>query len=541
MTVLSFLIQLTSGAMLLLFSVRFMRIGIERLWSARIRQSLNEKSWHISNLAKGAGLGLVMQGSTVVMLMAAGLVGAGTIPLKSAAVLALGADFGSAIAVTFLQLPVAAINPLVILVGTSLYLRSSQPNIRNFGRVILGLGLILLSLLIIREAVEPISSLSGFSAAIRYLNSDVVSSALVGLVVTFLMHSSVAAILTAIAFSTHLSIEPTSAVGFILGCNIGSALLPFWLLQGENDQSRAVASAVGIPRCCLGAFLIFLFIVFGQDTAKVFSLAAAELMIGAHLAFNLLLMLLTPACLKICTVLDERLSNQQTSPASGLPEGIHDDITLIMPLLKKRLSAMLDLASEMLEQVTSGQLAKVAVLDLEKRMNTSLVDIRELYASLPYTETDALKDIEQILDLAIRVERCGDVMAGKLFDLRTEQKQSGFQFSREGQTEIEALIDAVRETILITQDAAWTNDTGTAERLVRQKQSVAELEAQSRAKHLARLRAGNLASLDSSDQHLETIAAFKEINSKFATIGYAILERHGSLKKTRLKSSATTS
>ena len=41
MDVLNFLAHLMSGATLLLFAVRFMRIGIERLWSPRIRKNLS--------------------------------------------------------------------------------------------------------------------------------------------------------------------------------------------------------------------------------------------------------------------------------------------------------------------------------------------------------------------------------------------------------------------------------------------------------------------------------------------------------------------
>ena len=136
--------------MLLLFSVRFMRIGIERLWSAQIRASLSEGSSHLRNLLKGTALGFVMQGATVVMLMAAGLAGSGAIPLVSAAVVALGADLGSALAVRFLQLPISALGPLAVLAGATTYLRADRPGVRNFGRVVLGLGLIFLSLSITR-------------------------------------------------------------------------------------------------------------------------------------------------------------------------------------------------------------------------------------------------------------------------------------------------------------------------------------------------------------------------------------------------------
>jgi phosphate:Na+ symporter len=212
-TILNFLVQLMSGAMLLLFAVRFMRVGIERLWSPFIRASLNEKSSTLRNLAKGLGLGFVMQGGTVVMLMAAGLAGAGAIPVASASIVALGADTGSALAVQFLQLPVSALGPLATLLGGTLYLRATQPRLRNLGRVVLGLGLIFLSLSIIRASVAPIGNLPGAASVVDYLNRDSITAALTGVALTAVMHSSVAAILTAVAFTSHAALGPAAALG----------------------------------------------------------------------------------------------------------------------------------------------------------------------------------------------------------------------------------------------------------------------------------------------------------------------------------------
>ena len=206
-----------SGAMLLLFSVRFMRIGIERLWSAQIRTSLNEHSSALGNLFKGAGLGFAMQGSAVVMLMGAGLAGTGAIPVVSAAVVAFGADMGSALAVQFLQLPVSALGPLAILVGATIYLRAPQSRLRNYGRVLLGLGLVFLSLSIIRTSVAPIGALEGTTPITGYLNRDPVTAALLGIALTLLMHSSVAALLTAVAFVDHAGIMPIPALAFRSG------------------------------------------------------------------------------------------------------------------------------------------------------------------------------------------------------------------------------------------------------------------------------------------------------------------------------------
>lgn len=524
-----------SGAMLLLFSVRFMRIGIERLWSAQIRSNLNEGSSHFGNLLKGTILGFIMQGGTVVMLMAAGLAGTGSIPLVSAAVLALGADMGSAFAVQFLQLPLSAFGPLVIFVGASIYLRVSNPRLRNLGRAILGLGLVLLSLSVIRDTVEPISALDPVIAAVGYFNTDVVTAALVGIALTFVMHSSVAALLTAVAFAGHSAFAPVGALGFVLGCNIGSALLPLWLLHSESTRAKVVAMSVALLRCGLAATLVIALVLFGVEAEALVVWPAVEIMIAGHLFFNMALMAFTPVCAALCLQFEKRFVDDGTSIDSDLPVGVLEDFSLAFPALKKKLSNMLDTASDMLDEVTSENPRRQVLVELEHRMNDSLVNMREVYARLPGGTDADLSDMSQILDFALRVERCGDILSGKLQALRTVQEQSGFRFSDEGRSEIAGLVDAVREIILLAHEAIWTGDPATAERLVHHKQYVSGLEAKSRANHLARLRSGNLASLDSSDHHTETIAALKEINSKFATIGYAILERTGGLQETRLR------
>ena len=506
--------------MLLLFSVRFMRIGIERLWSAEIRDSLSDRSSHLRNLAKGTFLGFVMQGGTVVMLMAAGLAGTAAVPLVSAAVLALGADLGSALAVRFLHLPIAAMGPLAILIGASVYLRADNPRFRNLGRVVLGLGLILLSLSIIRATVEPISSLDGVAAAVDYLNGDVVTAALAGIVLTFVMHSSVAAVLTAVAFAGHADLGPLGALGFVLGCNIGSALLPLWLLNSHNELTRAVAASVAILRVGFAAVLIGAIALARNAVDAFVTWPVDEAMLIGHLAFNFALLGLTPLCVWLCAAFERRLVTTSDAGTAELPLGVSEDGGLALPALKRKLTSMLDLAATMLDEVMGDAPDEKTLNDLEARMNGDL------------------RKMSQVMDYAIRVERCGDILAGRLLTLRTEQSGAGVTFSDQGLSEIDGLVSAIRQTILVAHDAIWTSDITTAERLVRHKQKVSDLEATSRANHLGRLRGGNLVSLSSSDHHLETIASLKEINSKLATVGYAILDRTGGLKKTRLKSGA---
>ncbi|WP_287095481.1 Na/Pi symporter [Mesorhizobium sp.] len=541
MIVLYFLMQLLSAAMLLLFAVRFMRIGIERVWSLQLRSSLSATSSTVLNVAKGVGLGFVMQGATVVMLMAAGLVGTGAIPVASAVGLAVGADFGSALAVQFLQLPVSAIGPFAILVGATAYLRAPSPTLRNVGRVVLGLGLIFLSLSMIRSSVGPIVDIQGVDAVVGYLNRDPVTAALAGIVVTLLMHSSVAALLTAVAFAHHSALGLVPALAFVLGCNLGSAVLPVWLLKYESGRPRALALAVASLRCGVAGLLIPPLVLLRDLIEASIPTTPADATVAGHLVLNLLILPLTPLAVRFGGIFEQHLSARSAGRGDSLPTGFIEDAGLVVPAMKRKLSGMLEIASAMLEQVISKNPDKEAIATLEERMNAGLAGIREVYSKLSFEEEALMEYSQQILDFAIRVERCGDVLAGKYLALRLLQVKGEYQLSDEGSAEVARLVDAVKQAILLAHETAWTGDVETAQRLARHKQRVSELEKESRHRHLERVRRGNATSLRSSNQHLELIAALKEINSKFATIGYAVLEQHGALKKSRLKTVAGAS
>ena len=56
--------------------------------------------------------------------------------------------------------------------------------------------------------------------------------------------------------------------------------------------------------------------------------------------------------------------------------------------------------------------------------------------------------------------------------------------------------------------------------------------------HLRRLQAGAMASIETSNIHLETARALRQINSLFASIAYPILSQSGDLLDSRLADSS---
>lgn len=84
----------------------------------------------------------------------------------------------------------------------------------------------------------------------------------------------------------------------------------------------------------------------------------------------------------------------------------------------------------------------------------------------------SLASMQQVVDFAICIERCGDVLTGKFLTLRLDQLRGSYQFTDEGTREIAEMVEAVRRTIILAHETAWTGDALPAERLVRHKQHV---------------------------------------------------------------------
>jgi phosphate:Na+ symporter len=79
-----------------------------------------------------------------------------------------------------------------------------------------------------------------------------------------------------------------------------------------------------------------------------------------------------------------------------------------------------------------------------------------------------------------------------------------------------------------------SEDVDSARQLVEEKELMRALEEQSHDAHLARLGQGSPQSIATSDIHLETIRALKEINSRFITFAYPILKKSGLLLDSRV-------
>lgn len=547
MIILSFLIQIAGATMLLLYAVRMVRTGIERAFGPSFRRIVTTTGNPISSASTGLALAIVLQSSAAVALLVSGFAGSGALGFGAGLAIVLGADLGSALLIQVLSFKLEWLVPVLLAIGGGLFIKSTSRKPKQAGRIIMGIAFILISLRFLRETMDPIRDSAFLPSIAGFLETDFVTAFLIGALLAWIMHSSVAVILMCVTLVAIGSIPVMAGVSLVLGANLGSALIPIWLTRGLSNVARRVPVANFLLRGS-GAIVALLVINALPVLSWLDGFGAAQTLINVHVLFNTILLLALP----FCRMLDAPIRNL----LPDVPEDITDIPVLHVSVLEQSAPAIPKLALANLkrevlrmEQVVASMAGPVMELfetyDKERAnvlaerdnvVNAALDDIRRYVTSMP-SERMGKQDWKQARELteyAIELETVGDLVVKVLLPLAKEKSQDRIRFSKAGALELVNMHERMVANMALASNVLVSDDLESARLLLEEKTEMTRLERASRKKHLRRLSDGSQTSFDSSDIHLEVLRALREINSHVASVCYPILYRGGQLLETRL-------
>lgn len=547
MIIVSFLLQLFGATMLLLFAVRMVRTGIERAFGASFQRQVTKHKHPIGLAVVGIVLAMVLQSSAAVTLLVSGFVGTGTLAFVQAMAVVLGGDLGSALLIQILSLKLSWLAPALLTVGGILFLKTEQKRLKQAGRILLGIALILIALGYLREAIEPIRESGLLPVIADYLERDFLTAYIVGAALAFVMHSSVAAILMVVAIVSMNALPVSVGISILLGANTGSALIPVWLSRGMGPLAQRIPLANLIIR---GSAALIALLALNLTAVTVFpaSWGAGQSLILLHIGFNGLLLLFLP----FLSLLERPVALLLPMPKEDpvvLPiqnQTVLNDIgetnpTLALASLRHEVLRMASVVRDMLspvmglyENYDAAQLSYIQNQDLV--VNEALDMVRRYASNMPHDimSKAQLKEMRELMDYAIALEAAGDIIVKRLLPLAKEKSQKGIKLSKAGFTELLAINDQVQVNLKTATNVLISSDIMTARLLLEEKAEMARMERSSRKKHLRRLSDGDVDSATSSDIHLETAYTLKEFNSWIISVAHPILAREGQLLTTRL-------
>lgn len=552
MLIISFLLSISGAIFLLLFGVRMVQTGIERSYGASFQRFLTGQTSLVRASTLGIGLAILLQSSAAVALLTAGFAASGIMSFPISVAIVLGGDLGSALLIRVLSFDLAWLVPVLLTVGGYLFVKTEAKRLRQAGRIIMGLAFILISLQLLREAMHPIRDSDLLPSISSYLSQDIVTAFIVGGVLAFIMHSSVAAILMCIAL-VQIDILPFSVgLSLILGANLGSALIPLWLAKDMNATARRVPVANLILRGSGAVISLWpahlLFAAFFSSHGQ-----PADWLILFHISFNAFLVIISIPIVRPLEGLLEWLvparsvDNQAEGTSFRTPSTLNLD-HIPSPAharadLKKELLRMSEILELMFRPIPSlyqspDKEAIRRLRDLGREVHKSLALIRDFVAAIPVdqfgkTETKAAR---ALMEYALRLNSAADLVAIKIYKLANDIHGQNLKFSNKGLAELVDMHQAILANIKLASNVLISDDLESARLLSLEKTEIKRVEYRSRKRHLKRLQNGSLESYNSSDVHLETLRAFREINGHIAAVAYPVLYQHGQLLETRLVS-----
>jgi phosphate:Na+ symporter len=541
------LLNLLAGVSLLVWGTHIVRTGILRMYGGNLRRVLRRSvSKRASAFFAGLGVTGLIQSSTATALIVAAFAGQGLIGTAPALAVMLGADVGTALVTVLLSFDLSWLAPLLIFSGIVLYLSSQASNAGRFGRILIGLGLIMFALQWISVAAHPIVQAAGVKVIFASLTGDVMLDMLVAALFTVLCYSSLAVVLlVATLASLHVIALPV-ALGLVLGANLGSGVL------GMLSTLRAAPEA---RRVTLGNFLFKLIgCVLAVPLAGHLDewiggigLDAAREVVLFHLAFNVVLALLllywTDHIAKIAEqLLPARPLSEDPAKPRHLDPSALDTPGLAIACAAREAMRIGDVVEQMLAGMLTVLTTNDRTLAEHLRKTDDIVD--ELYTAVKLYLTqiprEALEQREgrrwaDIVSFAINMEQVGDIIERILTDLEDKKIDKGRNFSGAGMAEICDLHARLIANLRLGLSVFLNGDLKHAQELLAQKVLFRDLERAYANSHLGRLAGNTVESIETSSLHLDLISDLRRINSHICSIAYPILEEAGVLARTRLK------
>ena len=279
----AFLLNLAAAIVLLLYSTRMVRTGVERAFGAELRNVfMASRRSTVLNALAGVLAAAVLQSSTAVALLVSGFAATGVMGVTGSLAVVLGADLGTALSVQFLSLDIAWLVPVLLVTGGLLFLKGSARAVRQVGRVVLGVAFILLSLRMIADATGPLRASPYLEAVVQHLSNDLVTAFVGGALLAFVFHSSVAAILMLATFCAQGVLPLEAGLPLVLGANVGSGLIAVWLTRNLHGKARRITLGnLGVR--VVGAVSVLILLRYVTLPLDAVAATAARQLVSSHL------------------------------------------------------------------------------------------------------------------------------------------------------------------------------------------------------------------------------------------------------------------
>ena len=243
--------KLLGGLALFLFGMEQMADALKAVAGERMKVILAKLTTNrFMGAATGAFVTAIIQSSSVTTVLVVGFITAGLMSMAQSIGVIMGANIGTTITAQIVAFKVTKFALLMVAGGFGMLFFSKQEKIKQYGAMLMGLGLVFFGMSVMSDAMSPLRSYQPFLDLMTRMENPLIGI-LVAAGFTALIQSSSATTGIVIVMATQGFITLEAGIALAFGANIGTCV-------------TAMLASIGKPREAVRAAVVHvLFNVFG--------------------------------------------------------------------------------------------------------------------------------------------------------------------------------------------------------------------------------------------------------------------------------------
>ncbi len=539
--------QLGGGLALFLYGMRQMTESLKTVAGGGMKNLMARLTANRFTAAfAGAVVTAVIQSSSVTTVLVVGFISAGILSLGQSIGVILGANVGTTVTAQIIAFQVYKYGLLMIAVGFFTEILARRERIRQWGTVLMGLGLIFFGMELMSIATGPLRQWRPFIELMQNMQNPLLAVGL-GAAFTAIVQSSSATTGIVIVLASQGLISLESGIGLIFGANIGTCVTAFISAIGrprEALQAAWVHILFNVAGVLLWVFFIAQFadlvraISPVSETADAVTRAAADTprqIANAHTLFNVgNLLVFVWFTGPLSRLVDRIVPPRPVMP--GIQPMYLDEFFLEQPAMaldqaRRELVRLGGLAQSMLQRslqtVTGGTEEDIVALShADDEIDTLYEEIIRYLGKL--SQKDLIQpqpqQLNQFVGIANYLENIGDVMETDLLSAGKKRRSTGLVISASTLEKLQPIHEQVCWSFEKALAGLETGDQQDAVDAIKTKGVVKEL-AEAATQHIAkRLVVDEPNRMEAFQIETDIIESYRRINTYTRRIARLSLE-----------------
>ena len=549
-------ISLLGGLAMFLYGMRLMGDSLKENSSGAMKRAIEKVTNNpIKAFLLGVFVTALIQSSTAMIVITAGLVGAGILTLRQSLGIIVGANVGTTVTGQIIRLldidssgaawlrffQPSTLAPIALILGMLLIMGHFIKNAKSFGNIAIGFGILFSGLLDMTGAVHNLSQSGTIERLFSGLGENPFLGYLTGAGVAFVLQSSsvTVGILQAFSASGMLAFKSIYAVivGIYLGDCVTTAIVCSIGAKAEARRVGVVNILFNLSETVLVLVAVTVLHKIGllgalwdrtvnsgtiANTNTVFNMGCAILLFPLLPVYEKLAMRIVRDAPQPAGPYDDKLRALNptffSTPAIAL-NGCYDALHSMFSAAVGNLEAayrQLNVFDEKVHRDISAQ--EDAIDTLADGVGNYLVQLAP-HISIDYQ----VRILDQYYKLVVEFERLGD-HAMNIAEIAEQMQAQNIQFSETADGELRVVRQLIGRIIGLAEAAFVKRDVDAANHIEPLEEVVDDMVASLKAFHIDRLREGKC-SVEAGTFYLNLLAEIERISDVCSNIGISTITR----------------